>query len=1126
MQIFTAVMPSAGTVTYLVNLALAVCLASWAGLLAVSVCRRCSAPLRHGILIWTLALILLSPLAAWLAQQKGLALVSLTLGGPGDTHKAAVADQSGPGISGAAPAQSRNVSAIGTASHRKQFAMPGEAKSLVRPGVDLAEMPLASRGSAETSPSAVVEGGVSIFSDTPSPAWWQVAGSLAVLLWATGASVGLFRLGWGCVAMARFCRRLDPLADPRQKSLVRQASDILGLRDAPRVYLSRTAGVPVSIGVFKPAIVLPEPMAVEMDAEQWQAVMLHETAHIARRDHLAGVGQRIAAVLFWWNPLVHWVCYGISDLREEICDNYVVLIQGEGRRLARILVDLAARAAIRPLLPSSIGVLEPKFTGLAGRVARLVNQERNMETRMNFRTKLFVVACGLAALMGMALIGGVRLDYAHTSMAADASGSDAKNPGEIYEFDGQVVDPQGKPLPGAKIYMIYYINYTHARKAPPKMRATTDQDGKFRFSMEKSEFDALRPSELWGVMDDVDYKNDSRIVAAADGYGPQWLPAYAFDRTGEVLKVILKTHPGDSQYVGEIPKPVLRMVKDDVPLVGRIVDAKGKPIAGAKVGVRYIDPTINEDLTGWTKTAEQDKASVVDLMKYFSRVPRPHGSFTDGAISSDEIPQIMPTGISDAEGRVRLTGIGRERIAGLSIEGPGIETPCGVHARTRHDPMLVLPYSQSFSEKCTYYGAEFEHVARPSIPIVGTVRDKDTGKPLAGVTIKSNNYFISAYIKTATDDQGRYSLNGMPIDKDIKLLAVPPADQPYLLSLKTADTTADKDSIQVDFELKQGTWIRGKVADAKTGEPAPCCIVEYYVFLDNPNYKSAPGFKGAYDLGLYQTDQDGRYAMPGFPGRGIVGVEVCGEKQAQYPLGAGEDKIPELRNSGRIRGKIAPTDLYSQRFHAMAEVDPAEGAESVQLDFQLDPGQTLAGVVLDAEGKHLAGAYYSGLMNNWDWNLLSSDKFTVNGYRPDEARKLLFVQLERKLAGSLIVVGPQTGPLSVQLHPWGAITGRVVDAEGKPMVGVQIKDYNPIGLQDASIPKRLWYKDSDGQLQRMEDSEMTDKDGRFRIEGLAPGMKYGLSAWAQKGIKMLGKLISGVTVESGQTKDLGDLKIE
>ena len=226
------------------------------------------------------------------------------------------------------------------------------------------------------------------------------------------------------MALARFCRRLDPLPDPRQKLLVHQAADAVGLRKLPPVFLSHSAGVPVSIGLLRPAIVLPEAMPREADDEQLQAVLLHEMAHIARRDHWVGVGQRIAAVLFWWNPLVHWVCDEISDLREEICDNHVVLVQGEGRRLARILVDLAARVTTGPLLPSTVGVLEPRLAGLTGRVTRLLDKERNMETRMSLRSKVLVFACGLAVLIGMATIGGLRLAYA----AAGAPGEQSLPP--------------------------------------------------------------------------------------------------------------------------------------------------------------------------------------------------------------------------------------------------------------------------------------------------------------------------------------------------------------------------------------------------------------------------------------------------------------------------------------------------------------------------------------------------------------------------------------------------------------------------------------------------------------------------------------------------------------------------
>ena len=83
------IMPPAEAVTYLVNLAVAVSLVCGVGLLAARLCRRGSAPLRHGVLVWTLVLILVSPAAVWLAQQNGLALVRVTVSGQPDTHRAA-----------------------------------------------------------------------------------------------------------------------------------------------------------------------------------------------------------------------------------------------------------------------------------------------------------------------------------------------------------------------------------------------------------------------------------------------------------------------------------------------------------------------------------------------------------------------------------------------------------------------------------------------------------------------------------------------------------------------------------------------------------------------------------------------------------------------------------------------------------------------------------------------------------------------------------------------------------------------------------------------------------------------------------------------------------------------------
>jgi protocatechuate 3,4-dioxygenase beta subunit len=562
-----------------------------------------------------------------------------------------------------------------------------------------------------------------------------------------------------------------------------------------------------------------------------------------------------------------------------------------------------------------------------------------------------------------------------------------------------------------------------------------------------------------------------------------------------------------------------------------------------KVEVKVIERVENEDLTGWLRAAEKEDADVMTLMlAYLTRKYRQGVIIADTMLAFDDLPAIMPAATSDAAGRFRLTGIGRERLVWLSIQGAGIETAWQVWARTRPGPTLVVPKIRlRDSERYTYYGATFEHVARPSRPIVGTVRDKDTGKPLAGVTIKS--YKLSGnpahdpgfFINTTSDAAGHYRLQGMPIGKDNALLAEPTKAQPYLPSKQRADTTVGKDLLRLDFALKRGVWIRGRITDAQTGASVPGCIVNYFVFRDNPHWKSAPGFEDERQYFSSRADQDGRYAVVGLPGRGIVTVRAWGDERARYRMRAGLESIPELRNEGEPFDRVAPSPLYTQWMHALAKVDPADGIESLQHDFQLDRGQTLTGTVLDSAGRPLAGAHYSGREKEPGWNLLGSDTFTVNCYQAnDKPRTLLFVHQGRKLAGSLTVEGPQTAPLRVQLQPWGAITGRVVDAHGKPASGV--------GLVDTTLPEFLFGKHLHEEIGVA--YYRIGGDGRFFIEGMTPGVKYSLMAeWDGRigehrhfgpmvsdlpgGTRRLkgSLLVLNVAVASGETKDLGDLHL-
>ncbi|HEV3117086.1 MAG TPA: carboxypeptidase-like regulatory domain-containing protein, partial [Gemmataceae bacterium] len=86
---------------------------------------------------------------------------------------------------------------------------------------------------------------------------------------------------------------------------------------------------------------------------------------------------------------------------------------------------------------------------------------------------------------------------------------------------------------------------------------------------------------------------------------------------------------------------------------------------------------------------------------------------------------------------------------------------------------------------------------------------------------------------------------------------------------------------------------------------------------------------------------------------------------------------------------------------------------------------------------------------------------------------------------------------------WGIMTGRLVKEDGKPRPGVLLQ------IADRLLPNNDY---------------QTDKDGRFRIEGLAPAAKYKLQV-VQNG-KPTAQLFAGLTLKSGESRNLGDMQIK
>ena len=124
-------------------------------------------------------------------------------------------------------------------------------------------------------------------------------------------------------------------------------------------------------------------------------------------------------------------------------------------------------------------------------------------------------------------------------------------PGEMVEFRGLVVDPEGKPLAGAKIYLDYFVWAEYRSGAPPRLRATSDAEGRFRFDVARSYFARPVVLEPWRW---------ATVFAMAKGYAMGFSDSEKPDSEGELT---------------------IRMPRDDAPLAGRLVDLEGRPVEGA-----------------------------------------------------------------------------------------------------------------------------------------------------------------------------------------------------------------------------------------------------------------------------------------------------------------------------------------------------------------------------------------------------------------------------------------------------------------------------------------------------------------------------------------------------------------
>ena len=173
---------------------------------------------------------------------------------------------------------------------------------------------------------------------TDLTSWFNNNSGLVLLAWLFFFLIHCIKLLTGLAAVNRMRNyKIHPVTEMWQATLPNLCNR-LGLRQPVALYQSELVKVPLALGFFKPVILLPIGLITQLPAEQVEAILLHELAHIRRKDYFVNFLQYFAEAIFFFNPGMLWLSSLIRQEREACCDDIVLQNSEEKRNYLNALV--------------------------------------------------------------------------------------------------------------------------------------------------------------------------------------------------------------------------------------------------------------------------------------------------------------------------------------------------------------------------------------------------------------------------------------------------------------------------------------------------------------------------------------------------------------------------------------------------------------------------------------------------------------------------------------------------------------------------------------------------------------------------------------------------------------------
>jgi beta-lactamase regulating signal transducer with metallopeptidase domain len=236
---------------------------------------------------------------------------------------------------------------------------------------------------------------------------WAIRGVwLIVAIWAGMVLLIVSSFAWSGLTVRRIVRRARPLDGPTWVTPLVEVADRMGLDATPRLLVSSQTKMPFACGVLSATIVLPD------ECEGWSldrrhAVLLHELAHVRRKDLLGHMLGRLVCAVYWFHPLVWMAATRLRSESERACDDLALACGTRATDYAEHLLEIVT--SVRRDATPTVALAMARRKEFEGRMLAILDPELRHSSPSRRQSvaligSLAIVACVVAAIAPVARV--------------------------------------------------------------------------------------------------------------------------------------------------------------------------------------------------------------------------------------------------------------------------------------------------------------------------------------------------------------------------------------------------------------------------------------------------------------------------------------------------------------------------------------------------------------------------------------------------------------------------------------------------------------------------------------------------------------------------------------------------